>query len=151
MPRRRGATGRATLRLMRRLGKLLIAALPAVMFVSDAGAVRAPDGLDERTLEPAVGRARKHAPIDWTVPRRAAAAWSKLRAQHGQWQAIWDHDRGAPSRIFGEGIAAPGANADAAKAESAARGILAEQLVLLAPGTALADWSLVTNVTHGNA
>ncbi|HUQ05372.1 MAG TPA: M36 family metallopeptidase [Kofleriaceae bacterium] len=136
---------------MQRLRNLLVAALPAVLFASDAGAVRAPDGLDERTLEPAVGRARKHAPIDWNVPRRAAAAWSKLRAQHGQWQAIWDHDRGAPSRVWGEGIAAPGANADAAIAERAARGILAEQLALLAPGTKLADWTLVTNVTHGRA
>ncbi|MBZ0235278.1 MAG: M36 family metallopeptidase, partial [Deltaproteobacteria bacterium] len=136
---------------MRRLRSLLVAALPAVVFASDAAAVRAPDGLAERAVEPAVGRGRAHAPIDWTVPRRMASAWSKFRAQHGQWQAIWDHDRDGASRIWGEGIAAPGASGDPAKAASAARGLLAEQLVLLAPGTALADWTLVTNVTHGRA
>jgi hypothetical protein len=136
---------------MRGFGKLLVAALPAALFTSDAAAVRAPDGLAERAVEPAVGRGRKHAPIDWTAPRRMHAAWSKFRAQHGAWSAQWDHDRDAPSRVWGEGIAAPGANADAAKAETAARGLLAEQLALLAPGTAIDDWSLVTNVTHGDA
>ncbi len=136
---------------MRLLASFLVAALPSVLFATDAAAVRAPDGLVERAVEPAVGRGRVHAPVNWTVPRRMESAWSKFRAQHGQWQAIWDHDRGGPSRIFGEGIAAPGANGEPAKAESAARAILAEQLVLLAPGTSLADWSLITNTTHGRA
>jgi MYXO-CTERM domain-containing protein len=137
---------------MRLKRSLVAAAIPAMFLAHDAAAVRSTDGLAERTVEPAAGRVRsKLAPIDWNAPRSMSAAWSKFRAQHGQWQAVWDHDRAAPSRIFGEGIAAPGANSDAAKAESAARAILAEQLVLLAPGTALADWSLVSNVTHGDA
>ncbi len=128
---------------------LVTAALPAFLLASDAAAFRAPDELVERALEPASGRGRLTAPITWDVPRTMRKPWQKLVAAHGQWHAIWDLDRGAPSRVWGEGIAAPGASKRADVAEAAARALLAEQLILLAPGTSIGDWSLVSNLTHG--
>ncbi|MBE7452429.1 MAG: hypothetical protein HS111_27170 [Kofleriaceae bacterium] len=133
-----------------RLGATLAAlAAPALLLAGDAGAVRNPDYLDERPLEPATGRARQHAPTSWEAPRAMRKAWDQLLARHGAWRAIWDLDRGAPLRVFGEGIPAPGANADAGKAEAAAWQALVEHLELVAPRTALTDWSPISNVAHG--
>ena len=76
-------------------------------------------------------------------------AWSKL-AQTGTWHAEWDAATGVPRQIWGSGIAAPGANADPAIAESVARRVLAEQIGLLAPGASASDFVMVSNSTDGD-
>lgn len=114
--------------------------LPALLLAADASAVRQPEYLDERPIEPASGaRGRLNRDTGWTAPAKAARAWSDFTHAHGAWQAVWDLDTGVPLRIWGEGIAAPGANADAAKALVAAKALLAERLGLLAPGATVDD------------
>jgi MYXO-CTERM domain-containing protein len=72
-------------------------------------------------------------------------------AQHGLdgWRAIWDRDTDIPTRLWGEPIAAPGAMANPAVAESVARTFLAEHLSLLAPGAQITDFVLVSNQLGG--
>ena len=124
--------------------------LPALLFAADAAATRQPEYLDERPIEPAAGaRGRLNRDLSWTAPSKVARPWQDFTAAHGAWRAMWDLDTGVPLRIWGEGIAAPGASADAAKAERAARDLLAERLALLAPGAAVTDFELVANVVHG--
>jgi hypothetical protein len=82
--------------------------------------------------------------IEWA--QTPSAAWSAFTQKHsGAWQAGWDRATGVPSRIWGDGIAAPGAVADAATAERIARQVLADHLALLAPGSAVSDFELVSN------
>ena len=124
--------------------------LPALLFAADAAATRQPEYLDERPIEPAAGaRGRLNRDLSWTAPSKVARQWQDFTAAHGAWRAMWDLDTGVPLRIWGEGIAAPGASADAATAERAARDLLAERLALLAPGAAVTDFELVANVVHG--
>jgi cysteine-rich repeat protein len=126
--------------------------LPALLLVADASAARQPEYLDERPVEAAGGaRGRLVRTTSWEAPAKQARRWQGFLAAHGAWRAIWDADTGVPLRIFGEGIPAPGASADAAKAEAAARAILAKQLALLAPGAGVDDFVLASNVTHGKA
>ena len=128
----------------------VVATLPALLLATDALAVRQPDRLDERPVETAIGRGRLFAPTSWQVPASAAKAWTRLTDTHGRrWQAVWDLDRGIPLRVFGEGIAAPGASADPVIAADAARKLLAAHLDLLAPGATVDDFTLVANLTHG--
>ena len=54
-----------------------------------------------------------------------------------------------PLRVFGEGIAIPGANASPTIAADAAWRLLQEQLALVAPGARLDDFALVANTAHG--
>jgi MYXO-CTERM domain-containing protein len=126
--------------------------LPALLFAVDATAARQPEYLDERPVETAAGaRGRLVRATAWTAPAASARHWQNFVDAHGAWRALWDADAGVPLRIFGEGIAAPGANADAGKAELAARALLAEQLALLAPGASADDFALVANLVHGPA
>ena len=135
--------------MLRRLS-IVALALPAMLIARDAAAIRTPDYLSERPLETADGgpgrlvRHTQHRPTP-----AGAAAWKAFTAAHGSWQGLWDEHTGVPARIWGEGIAAPGASADPARAELAARALLAEQLALLAPGTKLEHWRLAANVAHG--
>ncbi len=95
-----------------------------------------------------------------TKPLRLAArqtfgksppAWKRfVAAAGGSWQASWDAATGVPSRIWGSGIAAPGAIADPAVAERVARQVLADHIALLAPGAAASDFVLVSNVYDGD-
>lgn len=56
-------------------------------------------------------------------------AWKQFTSRRlGNWQASWDVATGVPSRIWGEGIAAPGATANAAIAEHIARQVLADHM-----------------------
>src|SRR5262245_53673392 len=78
------------------------------------------------------------------VPQRRALAWSRFLADAGAtWQASWDQATGVPSRIFGRGVAAPGAVRDPAAAERHARAFLAAHIDLLAPGSSASDFVLV--------
>ncbi|HEY1557095.1 MAG TPA: hypothetical protein VGF94_19805 [Kofleriaceae bacterium] len=65
------------------------------------------------------------------------------------WQATWDEATGVPVRLWGPGLAAPGANADPAIAEAFARKILVDHLALLAPGARASDFRLVSNTSDG--
>lgn len=67
----------------------------------------------------------------------------------GAWEASWDPATGVPSKIWGSGIPAFGANGNAAVAEIYARKALAAHLDLLAPGAQLADFKLVSNSSDG--
>jgi MYXO-CTERM domain-containing protein len=87
--------------------------------------------------------------LDWGKPM-PPAAWSRLVMATGvSWQAGWDRATGVPSRIWGAGVAAPGANADPAVAERVARQFLADHLDLLAPGARASDFELVSNHDDG--
>src|SRR6185436_12962814 len=67
----------------------------------------------------------------------------------GHWEASWDRATGIPNRIWGEGIAVPGASADPAIAASAAQRVIESHLDLLAPGATPADLVLVSNHWDG--
>ena len=84
--------------------------------------------------------------VKWSHP--ATSAWQKLAAT-GAWQAGWDRATGVPNRIWGSGIPAPGAVANAEVAARFARAALADHLALLAPGASLADFTLVSNSSDG--
>jgi hypothetical protein len=79
-----------------------------------------------------------------------ANVWTDFTARRaGKWNAAWDRATGVPSRIYGEGIVAPGSVANAAVAEQFARQVLADHIALLAPGSAVADFELVSNHLAG--
>lgn len=73
-------------------------------------------------------------------------AFARLTAQQPAWQGMFDSITGVPSRLWGGSQPAPGANASPTIAEAAARAFIADHLDLLAPGAAMADLELVTNV-----
>jgi len=103
------------------------------------------------TARPAAGVSkplRTHTEVRWgAVP---SAAWSKFTAAAGgRWTAAHDRATGVPSRIWGSGIAVPGANASPQIAEQVARQLLATHLALLAPGAQVSDFELVANHTDG--
>ncbi|MEZ4366542.1 MAG: DUF4215 domain-containing protein [Kofleriaceae bacterium] len=80
-----------------------------------------------------------------------ASRWARFVAQRGAgWEASWDRATAVPSRVWGPGIASPGVMASAAAAEGAAWAALAAHLELLAPGAALTDFELVSNVSDGD-
>ena len=129
---------------------LLATALPAILLASTAHAVRQPDHLDERPLETATGgKGRAHRAGTYQTPAAAKAAFDRFRAAYGSWKALWDADTAVPTRIFGEGVAAPGSMADGAVAEEVARRLLAEQIDLLAPGARDSDFVVIGNLVRG--
>jgi hypothetical protein len=82
---------------------------------------------------------------------RSPQSWKRfVTLAGGSWQAQWDLATGVPRRIWGSGIAAPGANADPAVAERVARQVLATHLALLAPGAAITDFTLTANRLDGD-
>jgi MYXO-CTERM domain-containing protein len=92
---------------------------------------------------------REHKKLVWgqSTP---SFAWNGFTARRlGSWQAAWDVATGVPSRIWGEGIPAPGSIADPAIAERIARGVLSDHLALLAPGARLEDFVLASNHFDG--
>ncbi|KAB2887685.1 MAG: hypothetical protein F9K40_21155, partial [Kofleriaceae bacterium] len=127
-------------------------AVPLVALAGTAAAVRSPDYLDERPLETADGgRGRAYRDVTWDrAPASAKKAWTHfLATSGGTWRSQWDDTTGVPLRIWGEGIAVPGAMASPAIAERAARDLLARHVGLLAPGAKVDDFALVSNVLHG--
>ncbi|MFO0551794.1 MAG: MYXO-CTERM sorting domain-containing protein [Polyangiaceae bacterium] len=80
------------------------------------------------------------------APRSLAKAWARFKASHGpDFRAGFDPRTGVPRRIFGPGISAPGAVADAAVAEQFSRAFFAEIVALVAPGADVSDFELVSN------
>lgn len=79
----------------------------------------------------------------------ATPAWQKLAAR-GMSSATWDAATSVPNRIWGAGLAAPGANASPQVAEAFARQLLVDHVALLAPGAAASDFVLVSNHSDGS-
>ena len=134
-----------------------VAAAALALVPSFAAAVRTPRHLATRASTPlelaapasGAGRSvRAFRQVRWDRPSSAgAAAWARFRGRHGHgWRALFDGATGTPLRLFGAGIPAPGASADAAVAERAARALLAEQIDLLAPGARPSQFVVVANV-----
>jgi MYXO-CTERM domain-containing protein len=93
----------------------------------------------ERPLETAGRPARVERTVSWQRP--ASAQLGSLTG----WTAMWDKDTDVPLRMWGPGVIVAGSVADPAIAEAAARRFLADHLGVLAPGAALADFTLVAN------
>ena len=91
---------------------------------------------------------RTHARMSFAV--KATPAWLKLALSGGSWSASWDAATAVPSRIWGSGMPAPGANASPQIAEAFARSLLADHIALLAPGSAVSDFVLVSNHSDGS-
>jgi MYXO-CTERM domain-containing protein len=109
-----------------------------------AGAVQASGGGPAvARSEPALvtaGRAvRSHREVAWVG--RGALDHTGLF----DWAAIYDRDTEVPLRMWGPGMAAPGAMVDPALAESWARRFLAGHLAILAPGALPDDFVLVAD------
>lgn len=78
------------------------------------------------------------------------AAWTRfVGTAGGSWSAAWDAATGVPNRIWGSGIRVPGATASPEIAARVARQVLADHIVLLAPGSTAADFELVANQRDG--
>jgi MYXO-CTERM domain-containing protein len=135
---------------MLRRGRLA-AALSVVVLSTATAHATAPRSIDADGLVamvPIKRGLRTHITIDHTV--RRTAAWNRfVTAAGGRWSATWDHATAVPSRIWGEGIYAPGSSTDPAVAEAAARAVIEAHLDLLAPGTDAADLVLVANHWDG--
>jgi len=83
------------------------------------------------------------------APPRPTATWTLLERRLGVTGALWDPERGAPIRLWGAGIPAPGAIDQPKRAEALARALLRDHLDLLAPGAELDDFSLVSDTLSG--
>lgn len=66
------------------------------------------------------------------------------------WQGERDADTGVVAQLWGSHVDVPGASADAAIAERAARAFIAQHLDLLAPGASVADFTVVANRIDGD-
>ncbi|WP_428262288.1 DUF4215 domain-containing protein [Haliangium sp.] len=136
----------------RRLGLALALAALAAAALAPLGAHARPLDLSlgetGPALETAEGEpARAFPDLRWNLaPAPAAAAWHGFTAKTvGPWQALWDADTGVPSRIYGPGVEVPGSVASAEVAAAYARGFLARNIDLLAPGSAPEDFEIVSN------
>ncbi len=130
-------------------GTLLLAATATAHAVVPRPPGRMP--ADTLTALPAakVGKPlRQIADVRWAQP--ASTAWTAFQAQAGgRWRAAYDRATGVPARIWGSGIATPGANASPVAAEAYARNLLVDHVALLAPGASAADFVLVSNHSDG--
>src|SRR5262245_20309067 len=93
-----------------------LSASPALAFQ------KPPRGIETGGLEPAAGvqAVRTEVIANYTdVPASRRAAWQAFLADVGSdsWFALWDQSTGAPLRIFGSGIEAPGTVSSPAAAE----------------------------------
>ena len=81
---------------------------------------------------------------------RSQEAWSEFESKqtNGSWKVMWDQDTGIPLRVYGSGISAPNSIASKDAALTHAKQMLAENIKLLAPGSKVEDFTLVSNVVH---
>ncbi len=95
------------------------------------------------------GSARSSVSVTAQTPQSALKHWWDFQKEvGGTWRALWNANTRIPLRIFGTGIAVPGAIADSAIAELHARTTLAKHLTILAPGATSSDFVLVSNEVH---
>lgn len=120
------------------VASLLLASAPSAA-KPHGTSVAKPHGTHVATSSPSL-RTRA---IGTAMPAAARVAFDALARQG--WRASWDRHTGVPARLWGSYIAVPGAIADAAIAERAARQFLAQHASLLAPGARPADFVLAAN------
>lgn len=68
-----------------------------------------------------------------------------VAAAGGSWRGLWDSATGLPVQVYGAGIPATGAVANAAAAAKHARALVARHIDWLAPGSVAADFRLAAN------
>jgi hypothetical protein len=136
-----------------RLASPSLAVLVAALTItSAASAVVTPPRAGEAGLRAVTGEPLRRAPaIAWDrAPDARREAWARFVAEAGSaWHVAWDLDTLVPSRVVGEGLAAPGASRDPRAAEAHARAFLERHLALFAPGSTAADLVLATNEVAG--
>jgi hypothetical protein len=94
----------------------------------------APQLADQRlTLADGAELALRRPAIQRSAPPRPAATWPALERRFGVAGALWDPERGAPIRLWGAGIAVPGAIDHPQRAADFARALLRDHLDVLAP------------------
>jgi hypothetical protein len=128
---------------------LALASVAAGLAPRPALAVTAPPRLALQALEAAPGLAPVRAEITVAqdvVPARRRAAWGAFVGDAGpRWRAVWDTSTDLPLRLYGQGVAAPGASLDPRVAEAHARAFVARHRALLAPDVDLDALELVAN------
>jgi cysteine-rich repeat protein len=110
----------------------------------------APQLADQRlTLADGAELALRRPAIQRSAPPRPAATWPALERRFGVAGALWDPERGAPIRLWGAGIAVPGAIDHPQRAADFARALLRDHLDVLAPGADLDDFFQVSDTLSG--
>lgn len=124
-----------------RLRTVGFAAALSVALLQTGGASTLSKGAEDRPLVTADASAapRAHSAVIWSRP----SVMTSLGLTG--WTAMWDRDTKVPTRMWGEGIAAPGSMANPAIAESTARMFLSQHVEMLAPGAQIVDFVLVAN------
>src|SRR5687768_7892953 len=115
---------------------------------SPASAVTTPSSGATPDLEVASGApVRQLRTVLWDqAPVSTEAAWERFLLVNGpNWRASFDRHTAVPSRIWGEGVPAPGSIGSAAIGEGYARAFLAQHIDLLAPGASERDFVLAAN------
>jgi hypothetical protein len=80
------------------------------------------------------------------APRPLHRAFARFLAEVGPgFRASFNTTTGVPSRLFGRGVPSPGAVADPKTAEAIARAFLERHVALLAPGSSVDDFDVVSN------
>ncbi len=120
-----------------------VVAVLTASLIPPAGAVVQPKG-HEGPIVSASRAPRVHRDVRWSRASQLAAFGLP------GFTAMWDADTDVPLRLWGPGVAAPGAVRDGAIAEAAARRFLATHLALLAPGARVGDFELVSNQLGGS-
>ena len=130
-----------------RLSSAVTLGLFTLVGTSAAWAFAPPAGMESHRLEVAAGAdAREHPEVTWKVPTEATAAWSRFVRKNGdKWRAQWDADTKVPARIYGAGRTFADSSQKPAIAADAARTAIAQHLDLLAPGSNIDDFELVSN------
>jgi len=94
---------------------------------------------------------RHQAPV-WNhgpVGPGARASWKALEKRLGVTGSLWNPLTQAPLRIWGAGAPAPGTQASPSRARRFALDLLGEHIDVLAPGAAVSDFAVVSEVLSG--
>jgi MYXO-CTERM domain-containing protein len=117
------------------LPSVVLAAAPPVAPVNESG-LMLPSG-EQITL---------HRRINYDVPPPMRSAFARLADETGtHWSGWFDAATLVPGRLFGGGVLVPGAMRSPQIAASHAKALLDRQIDLLAPGSTIADFELVSN------
>ncbi len=132
--------------------KLVVSFVATALLPASALAVQSPTSLRAATGERELASGAVVRPVAAHQFRAsadpgAARAWSSFTTQMGSSWATWAD--GHPRQIIGEGLDAPGTIASAAEAERVAWEVLGEHVDLLAPGSSVGDFVLVSNLESG--